>query len=189
MRVLMLGNSFTYCHDMPKILAALLGEEVVSITRGGAYLREQLDTGSEMGLKTQKALTEEKWDYVVMQEQSYGPVAHKDSFQESVRELCKKIRAAGAKPVLYASWAYKEDSAKLASVNATYEEMAAGLYASYHEAAEANDALVADVGKAFDVVRGIIDLYEDDCYHPSPAGSVLAAHTIAKVIENDRRNG
>ena len=70
MRVLMLGNSFTYFNDMPKILAELLGEEVVSHTRGGAFLSEQLNAETEMGAKTLKALQEEQWDYVVLQEQS-----------------------------------------------------------------------------------------------------------------------
>ena len=70
MRILMLGNSFTYFNDMPKLLAAITGEEVVSHTRGGAFLSEQLNAETEMGAKTLKALSEEKWDYVVMQEQS-----------------------------------------------------------------------------------------------------------------------
>ena len=38
MRILMLGNSFTFYNDMPKILAGMLGAEVVAHTRGGAYL-------------------------------------------------------------------------------------------------------------------------------------------------------
>lgn len=188
MRVLMLGNSFTYFNDMPKILAELLGEEVVSHTRGGAFLSEQLNAETEMGAKTLKALQEEQWDYVVLQEQSRAPIFCKENFHESVRALCKLIRAAGAKPVLYASWAYREGSEKLAGTELSYGEMAKGLYESYHEAAEENDALIADVGKAFAAVRGIVDVYVEDDYHPSPAGSVLAAHCIAKVIEDDWRN-
>ena len=188
MRILMLGNSFTYFHDMPKLVAAITGEEVVSHTRGGAYLSEQLNAETEMGAKTLKALKEEKWDYVVMQEQSKGPIAAKESFMESVRGLCELARKAGAKPVLYASWAYREGSEKLTSTGMSYNEMADGLYASYHEAANENGALVADVGTAFTAMRGIVELYEPDDYHPSAAGSMLAAHTIAKVIEEDRRN-
>ena len=187
MRILMLGNSFTYFHDMPRLVAAITGEEVVSHTRGGAFLSEQLNAETEMGAKTLRALKEEKWDYVVMQEQSRGPIAAKESFQKSVRGLCELIRAAGAKPVLYASWAYREGSEKLNGTGMSYAEMAEGLYKSYHEAAEANEALIADVGKGFDAMRGIVDLYESDDYHPSAAGSMLAAHTIARVIENDWR--
>jgi hypothetical protein len=186
MRILMLGNSFTYFHDMPDILSAMLKTEVVSHTRGGAMLSEQLDPNDEMGAKTLKALSEEKWDYVVMQEQSNAPITQKDSFQQSVAGLCDIIKANGAKPVLYSSWAYREDSEMLASMKMTYEEMAKGLADSYNEAAAANGALVAQVGAAFDAVRKFVCLYEDDDYHPSEAGSVLAASVIARVIEADK---
>lgn len=188
MRILMLGNSFTYFHDMPRILAAILNADVTAHTRGGAFLSEQLNAEMEMGARTFRALREEQWDYVVLQEQSRAPIFCKEKFQESVRGLCGLIRENGARPVLYASWAYREGSEKLAGTELSYEAMAQGLYASYHEAAEENGALVADVGRMFDAVRGIVNLYESDDYHPSQAGSVLAAQTIARAIEADRRN-
>ncbi len=186
MRILMLGNSFTYFHDMPDILAAMLGAEVVAHTRGGAMLAEQLNPDTEMGARTLKALKEEKWDYVVLQEQSNAPITKKKSFLESSEKLCRLIKENGAKPVFYASWAYKEGTDKLATMNMSYEEMDRGLFESYREAAEANGALMANVGCAFTAVRGYVGLYEDDDYHPSEAGSVLAAATIAKLIETDR---
>ena len=42
MRILMLGNSFTFFHDMPKMLAAILPAQVVANVRGGAFLADQL---------------------------------------------------------------------------------------------------------------------------------------------------
>ena len=46
MRILMLGNSFTYYNDMPAMLAEITGAEVVQNTRGGARLKEQLSPNS-----------------------------------------------------------------------------------------------------------------------------------------------
>ena len=43
MRILMLGNSFTFANDMPAMLAELTEAEVVHHTRGGARLAEQLN--------------------------------------------------------------------------------------------------------------------------------------------------
>lgn len=43
MRVLMLGNSFTFANNMPETLANLIDAEVVQHTRGGARLAEQLN--------------------------------------------------------------------------------------------------------------------------------------------------
>ena len=53
MRILMLGNSFTFANDMPAMLAELTGAEVVHHTRGGARLAEQLNP------KTKEFLPEE----------------------------------------------------------------------------------------------------------------------------------
>lgn len=185
MRILMLGNSFTFYHDMPKILAQMLDAEVTAHTRGGARLAEQLNPETEMGAKTLAALKNEKWDYVVLQEQSNAPIFTKKSFHASVEKLTKLIRGAGAVPVLYATWAYRENTEKLSSTNLSYDEMDEGLFDSYHEAAEQNGTLIADVGKAFTAMRSVVNLYEDDDYHPSEAGSTLAAATIAQAITKD----
>lgn len=199
MRILMLGNSFTYFHGMPRLLAALTGAEVASHTRGGANLGEQYNPETEMGARTLRALAEEKWDYVVLQEQSAGPFANAKAFREHVTELCRLIRANGAVPVLYLTWAYREGSEKLAKTGLSYAEMKQALSDAYHAAAAENGALIADVGDAFFRVTAemkaydpdgtksdTVDLYVPDDYHPSAAGSILAASVIAKTIENHR---
>lgn len=187
MRILMLGNSFTYFHDMPKMLAVILGVEVVEHTRGGAFLHENLDPQAELGAKTLSALKEEKWDYVIMQEQSKAPIFAREDFLDSVKKLTALIRENGAQPLMYATWAYREGSEKLEGTGLTFAKMDEGLYESYHRAAEENGALIADVGKAFAALRGYADLYEADDFHPSAAGSILAAETIARVIEKHVR--
>lgn len=186
MRILMLGNSFTFFHDMPKMLSAMLGAEVAAHTRGGAMLAEQLNPETEMGARTLKALRDEKWDYVILQEQSNAPITKKKSFLASSEKLCRLIKDNGAKPVFYSTWAYREGSGKLESMEMTYEQMDDGLTRSYREAAEANGALTACVGTAFTAMRKCAGLYEADDYHPSEAGSLLAAAVIARTIENDR---
>lgn len=185
MKILMLGNSFTYFHDMPKMLAALLDAEVESVTRGGAYLHQLLDPEDELSSRAMEAIRRQKWDYIVLQEQSNTPALKPELFHPNVKQLCEIIRENGAQPVLYASWAYRVDSEKLASTGMSYEEMDKAMYDSYHKAGQENDALVADVGKAFTSLRQWMDPYEKDDFHPSEAGSVLAAHVIGKVIEND----
>ena len=185
MRILMLGNSFTFFCDMPGILADNLHAEVVHHTRGGAHLAEHLNPETEMGARTQAALRNEKWDYVVLQEYSTGPIVSPEWFFDSVRKLCAQIRENGAVPVLYATWAFKKDGKKLKESGLEYEAMYRGLYDAYHHAAEENDALIADVGKAFCEHADTMELYASDDYHPSHEGSRLAAETIAEVIRNN----
>lgn len=188
MRILMLGNSFTFFCDMPQMLAALLDAEVVHHTRGGAHLAEQLNPATEMGSMTQTALQNEKWDYVILQEYSTGPITSPERFKASIRALCTQIRENGAMPILYATWAFKKDGKKLAESGLDYENMYCRLYDAYHNAGSENDALVADVGKAFYEHADDMELYAADDYHSSPDGSSLAAETIAQVIRNCENN-
>jgi len=181
----MLGNSYIFTNDMPKMLAELTGAEVVHHTRGGARLAEQLNPETKLGAKTQKALAEEHWDYVVLQEMSNAPVTTREKFFQSAVALCKQIHAVGAKPVLYLTWAYQKDGAQMKKSGLDYEEMYQGLQDAYREAAVAGDALLADVGTAFYRKSVNQNLYADDGSHPNEDGSNLAAEIIAAVILDD----
>ena len=186
MRILFLGNSFTFYHDLPQMVAEILHAEVKGNLRGGAYLHQHIDPADELCAITRKLLTEEKWDYVVLQDQSQGPITHPEEFGRAVDELSAMIRAAGGIPVLYETWAYEEGSETLASTGISFAEMQQKLTDGYRLAAEANQALIAPVGQAFAAARSVTPLYDaSDHYHPSLAGSRLAAETIAAVIRAD----
>jgi lysophospholipase L1-like esterase len=182
MRILMLGNSFTFANNMPQMLANLTGAEVVHHTRGGARLAEQINPKTKMGVKTLAALKSEKWDYVILQEMSNAPITSKESFLNNVSLLCDKIRDIGAVPVLYATWAYQKGGKKLESFGMDYDEMYRKLYDAYHEAADKTRALIADVGKRFYEIADQYDIYADDGCHPNELGSQTAARVIAEVI-------
>lgn len=183
MRILMLGNSFIFTNDLPQVLAELTGAEVVQHTRGGARLSEQLNPDTKLGAKTQAALRDERWDYVVLQEMSNGPFTASESFFSSVKRLCAQIRESGAEPILYATWAYQRGGAELAAKGWDYEEMYRALYEAYHKAADENGALIADVGRRFYELADEQPLYADDGIHPSELGTRLAAEVIADVIK------
>ena len=186
MRILMLGNSFTFVNHMPDMLARLTGAEVVQHTRGGARLAEQLNPSTKMGARTQVALRDEKWDYVVLQEMSNGPITSKESFLKNTALLCEQIRANGAKPILYATWAYEKGGKQLAEFGMDYEEMYRQMYEAYHDAAEQNHALIADAGRRFYELADTRSLYAADGCHPNEEGSRIAAEAIAAVIAEDQ---
>ena len=83
---------------MPQMLADLTGAEVIHHTRGGARLSEQLNPNTNLGGRTQAALQDEKWDYVVLQEMSHGPITAPKSFFSSVGQLCRQIRGKRSGP-------------------------------------------------------------------------------------------
>lgn len=186
MRILMLGNSFTTTNHMPQVLAQLTGAEVVHHTRGGARLSEQLNPQTKMGARTQAALRDQQWTYVILQEMSNGPLKAPKSFFDSVRRLCAQIRQNGAVPILYATWAYQKGGVKLAAMGMEYEEMFRRMHTAYQQAAEENHALLADVGQRFCELSEMQDLYAADGVHPNEIGTRIAAETIAAVIERHK---
>ena len=187
MRILMLGNSFTFKNDMPRMLSELTGAEVVQHTRGGACLSEHLSESTQLGALTQPALKNGRWDFVILQEMSRGPITAPDEFFRSVSQVCEQSRQSGALPILYATWAYQKDSAKLTSLGIGYEEMYRRLFDAYHEAAARNGVPVADVGRRFYELAEVCDLYSEDGFHPSEYGSRLAAELLAETIRRERQ--
>ena len=189
MRILMLGNSFIFTNNMPQMLADLTGAEVVHHTRGGARLSEQLNPNTRLGSQTQAVLQKEKWDYVVLQEMSHGPLTSPRSFFNSVRLLCQQIRQNGGVPLLYATWAYQKGGDTLTAKGWDYDEMARKLSQAYHRAARENGALLADVGHRFYLLSETQSLYAADGVHPNETGSRIAAETIAAVIRRHEAGG
>ena len=187
MRILMLGNSFIFTNNMPQMLAELTGAEVTHHTRGGARLSEQLNPCTRLGSQTQAALQKEKWDYVVLQEMSHGPITIPKSFFSSAEQLCGQIRANGAVPILFATWAYQKGETKLVAKGWDYDEMTQKLSEAYHKAAQENNALIADVGRRFYEWSDPQALYAADGVHPSELGSQIAAETIATVIRQHEK--
>ena len=172
MRILMLGNRYTFVNDMSDTLARLTGAEVVHHTRGGACLAEPCNPKTKLGAKTLAILENENWDYVVLQEMSNAPAVSKDKFLKNAEALCEKIRMNGAKPVFYATWAYEKGS----------KQMNQKMAQAYHKAAQQNHALVADVGLAFYEKSKTEQLYAEDRSHPNVAGSLLTAELLVETI-------
>lgn len=189
MRILMLGNSFTSARNLPGILSALTGAEVVCHMRGGARLSEHLNPKTQLGARTQAALAHAQWDYVILQEMSHGPITAPERFADSVARLCSQIRANGAVPVLYATWAYQKGGARLQAKGWDYDEMARKLSAVCHKAARENHARIADVGQRFYALAQTQNLYASDVVHPNELGIQIAAETLAAAIQSQKENG
>ena len=183
MRILLLGNSYTAALHLPEKLAAALSAEVVAHTRGGARLAEQLNEKTKLGSRTQKALKEEKWDYVILQEMSKGPVIYPERYLESVAKLSKQIKENGSVPVIYCTWAYQKDSPVMEKEPFSYEEMYQKLEAMCHQAAQENGALLADVGTVFFQTKE--NLYAQDGSHPNALGVEKIVEVLAQTIRQD----
>ena len=188
MQILMLGNTLTLANNLPQMIAELTHGKVWANTRGGARLSEHLNRGTQLGARTQEALQTRKWDYVVLQEMSHGPITAPKSFFRSVRLLCGQIHENGALPLLYATYAYQKGGTKLSAKGWDYDEMARSLSIAYRQAAQENGALLADVGQRFYMLSDVQNLYAADGVHPNEAGSRIAAETIAATIQQHKES-
>jgi hypothetical protein len=190
LRVLLVGNSYTYYNGLGDLLATIArssgsGPEVVPTLEapGGTTLRQHIESGAAANL-----IATGRFDVVVLQEQSAlggGVVDGRTVFGErrrfhaAVRELVQLARAAGARPVLFATWARRQASA------ADEDADLAQLSDAYEEIGTALDVTVAPVGRAWRLARRelpALALHAGDGSHPTPAGSYLTACVLYATI-------
>jgi len=129
----------------------------------------------------------------VLQEQSQTPALggqYTQSFHQSVDQLSKIIKDAGATPVLYATWGRRDGDSKNAAAFPNFETMNAKLARSYQQAATRNGARVAPVGQAWAAVKKQDEalwhtLYRKDGSHPSANGAYLTTCVFAQLLFPD----
>lgn len=190
--ILFIGNSYTYCNDMPHSIfkplcdAAGYNVKVDSVTRGGYYLHQFANQNDEYGKKVLEKLENNTYDYVVIQEQSGNAVKNPSSFFSGVRAISRLLRRYhDGELVLFQTWGYKTGYHLLPTHGGDTETMELKLRAAYTAIGEELSAKVALVGVAFlDVHRNSrnMNIYDADCSHPAQEGSVIAACTIFSTI-------
>lgn len=182
MRVLFIGNSFTYFNEMQDLFQSLCtaaGHDVVARRRtvGGYGVEHHTDFESEHGKAVLSDLAE-GWDYAVIQGMSSQPALNRTLFLEKSKVLAEKIREFGAKPVFYQTWAYQDGTEKLATTGMGYAAFFEELKTGYALAAAENDAPQVLVGQAFFALNqpaGPLNLICEDHFHPTLLGSFVAA--------------
>ncbi len=166
---------------MPQLFAAIVEHNLPGHTvetkflgGGGATLEKHWEVGL-----VQEALKSEKWDYVVLQEQSklgsddLADPESPNTFFRYAERFDKEIKANGAATVFYMTWSRKQR-----------KEEQVYLTKAYTRIAEKLGSTLAPVGLAWDDVRDnpALELYDEDGSHPSLAGSYLAALTLAATL-------
>lgn len=189
LRVLFIGNSFTYYNDLPSLFASAANGagavvEVDSVTCGSWTLAKFADANDEYGAIVEQKLSTEEYDAVVLQEQSTLPIDNYNSFLSGASALKDKIDGyqADCSVYMYATWGFPSG---LNSKYTTIPDMEAALRSAYSNAAKEIGASVSSVGEAFTYVYNNypqINLYNTDQHHPSYEGSYLAACVHAATI-------
>jgi hypothetical protein len=172
-RVLFIGNSFTFVNDGVDQHLTRLDRSIYTqrLAVGGYTLEDHWNSRT-----TIEKIHAEKWDYVVLQEQSQTPVVGQSRFIEYAGKLSSEIKSIGAQPVLFMTWE-RPDSAK-------YGVTSRNLANAYYKAGSRLGAQVAPAGLAFASAlaeRPDLALYVNDG-HPTVAGTYLATCVLYATL-------
>ena len=174
LKALFIGNSFTARNDLPGLVARLAAArgrrlEHRLISAGGASLRTHWNAGVAL-----EAIQGGQYDHVVLREQSTLSIKNARRMHENVRLFDEAIRAAGAKTVLYMTWARQHAPESQQAITDAYVGIGRELAAT-----------VVPVGLAWQRFLGKHDepvLHDKDQSHPTLAGSYLAACVFLAVL-------
>jgi uncharacterized protein DUF4886 len=189
LRVLFVGNSFTFRNSMPALVHELAAGDAGAAIFAVQYTapRWTLEKASQDdGLEA--LLEEVSWDVVVLQEKSWflslsAEQRRKETYPFA-RGLQREIAVAGARTMLFMTWGYK-DGDRWNWRGDNYDAMQLRLAEGYGELARELSAELAPVGLAWrEALRRDpgIDLWAEDGKHPSLAGSYLAACVFYAIL-------
>lgn len=176
LRVLFVGNSFTYFYNLPQMVAAMAETQDVPImtrqsTVGGSNLEQHWK--GEKGTETMAKLESEDWDYVVLNNHSTSAIETPESFMEYGKKFAERIKAKGAKPVFMMTWGYKSNPLMQEKITEMYQQLAAETSSDF-----------VPCGPLFAAARHWrpdLELFADD-KHPSANGTYLLALAFYKYL-------
>jgi hypothetical protein len=158
------------------------------------------DGKHDTGATTVKDLLIKKWDFVVLNDHTQGPVRQKtkEATLNALRDTYSKmLQQSGATPVFLETFAYRYPDMKDTEDLGDFNEFSKRLTAGYVEYAETMSNLlpekpcrIARAGQAFQWLHAYDHnlwekLFSWDDFHPSPHGTWLEACCIYCAVVNE----
>jgi hypothetical protein len=188
LRILFIGNSYTYVNDLPGMLTQIAatagGPPTITtseVVQAGAALSDHWANGV-----AQAAILDGGWTQVVLQGQSMEPLAQSSSYFLTYAEMFGDLIVdAGAQPTLFVTWARAAGDSLYSSQQdglVCPRQMQDELDTAYAKVARRwPQSILACAGEAFQ--RSLaryprIALQQSDLSHPTVAGTYLAASTF-----------
>ena len=194
-KVLFIGNSYIYTNNMPLMFQTLTGSMgdtlIYDQSTIGGYTFSMHDTTAATITK----IFSQQWDIVVLQEQSelpsFPPAEVDTEVYPYAHRLDSLIHANDSctQTMFLMTWGHANgDPLNCSSypVICTYTGMQLRLRQSYMQMTQDNNAIVAPVGAAWQVMMDSfapgIWLYISDSSHPDPSGSYLESCVLYSSI-------
>lgn len=177
LKVLFVGNSYTYYSDLPKMVSELSKSTSTFIKTemsavGGARLKYHFNQNH--GLKTKDLIKNGSFDIVVLQEQSMGTLTNKKEFLLYSKKLSAYIKEHGATPYFFATWSREKTPHTQKKITKAYKEAA--------NINKGEIVMVGDVWAKALKMHPQLDLYTKDGSHPTFLGTFLTAGVFVKSI-------
>ena len=199
-RVLFIGNSFVASNDLPGIFndmatAAGYNVQVMGHAPGGIFVGDtrQGNQAHANNPITYDIIRQEKWDYVVIQDNQgfyswdYGwfpPVADEVNSHRKLRDSAVANNPC-ARVILFSGWCFKNGWQGSPPTFATGSDMNQRVYENYCFLNKSLDEIVTPISISWNrIIKDLpnMDLWSPDEAHPSYEGSYLAAATIFASI-------
>ena len=176
-RILFIGNSHTYLHYMPQLLAGLAqfkGRKVIteqSIGEGVSLAWHWKDS------EARDLIQKETWTHVVLQERSRGALEDRASMNRHALLFNKIIRNSGAITVFFMTWAARGKDQDQAIITKAYQDIA-----------QSCGAMLAPVGRAWESILeqpSCGNLFHRDGRHAGKIGAYLTACVFYALLYKD----
>ncbi len=187
LRVLFIGNSYTFYNAMPEQvghIARELGTRCTCeyVVEGGATLRSHFEQG-----EATRRLQNGNFTHVVLQEKSTGSLHSRNDFDDYVDRFVEHARQSGTEPLLYLTWARAEGSEVYTAdwSGGSPQLMLNRLQEAYETAAHRNSARIIPIGSVwmYAITQGApASLHDVDLHHASPLGGHVTALTFARLL-------
>lgn len=176
LEVLFIGNSFTETHELPWMVKQLAKADGLTlryeqVTGGGMHLEHHWAKGKGEALFK---IASRKWTYVVLQEHSMRPLDEPAKLVEFVKLFDAKIKAAGARTLLFVTWPKKDAPENQEKVTKAFTALGKELNATLVQVGPAWERSIKE--------RPTVELYDEDGHHPSPFGTYLSALVFHRVL-------
>jgi len=179
--VLFVGNSLTYTNDLPGMVGQMLpaweGEDVHvgTVAAANVSLEDHWHLGG-----AREAIASGGWDVVVVQQGPSSVPQNQAHLATWVGHFADFAETHGVRPAVLMVWPPEGDEARAEAV-----------VAAYATAAREADAALFPAGAAWRLARadGTADPYGPDRFHPSPAGTYLAALTVVGGLTGESTVG
>lgn len=173
LRVLFVGNSYTYVNDVPDLVARVAAARGIELVPG-MVAEPDYSIEDHLRRRDYENMLARGWDWVVLQQGPSSLPENQEILRVQAGRAATLARARGIRVALFAAWPALDNAHTWAAAEL-----------SYRNAARANQVCVLPVSTAWRFARErapVVQLYAQDRLHASAEGSLLTAMVLAQGL-------